>query len=144
MATLKSQLTELEGRISTLENFTGLIVHRRTQEAQKQQAEQDRIRHTRYGDLEGEAEPMRLMAGLAADMSDLKDLAMICGELRQAGFKTRRDKDFSQRDVVDILRPRGFRCPAYGYSLRPSDQGANQVAARDLLRRLPKPIAAAT
>ena len=29
MATLKSQLTELEGRISTLENFTGLIVHPR-------------------------------------------------------------------------------------------------------------------
>ena len=74
-------------------------------------------------------------------MRQLCDLSSIAGEVNKAGFRTRRDREFSVGDVREILKRRGFRLPIYGAGLRPSDQGVNEVVARDLLRRLPKPIA---
>ncbi len=142
MATMKDTLAQLESRVVTLENYTGLLRHRQKEEAQRQQAEQDAIRNTAFGGLPSEEEPLRIMVTAAVGMRQLCDLSSIAGEVNKAGFRTRRGREFSSGDMAEILKRRGFRIPVYGVALRPSDQGMNEAVARDLLRRLPKPIAA--
>ena len=136
---MKDTLTQLESRMATLENYTGLLGHRQKEEAQRQQAEQEAIRNTPFGGLPGEEEPLRIMVTAAVGMRQLCDLSSIAGEVNKAGFRTRRDREFLAGDVAEILKRRGFRLPVYGVALRPSDQGMNEVVARDLLRRLPQP-----
>lgn len=139
MATMKDTLAQLESRVATLENYTGLLRHRQQEEAQRQQAEQEAIRNAAFGGLAGEEEPLRIMVTAAPTMRQLCDLSSIAGEVNKAGFRTRRGREFSSGDTAEILKRRGFRIPVYGVALRPSDQGTNEVVARDLLRRLPQP-----
>ena len=144
MATMKDTLAQLESRVATLENYTGLLRHRQQEEAQRLQAEHESRRHTPFGGLPGEEEALRIMVEVAPHMRQVSDICTVAGAANRAGFRNRRGREFSVQDVKEILKRKGFRLPVYGVGLQLSDQGMNEALARDLLRRLSKPIAAAT